>query len=125
MAVSDGNVVVGTLGILVDGVGGGGVFLYDNLCDRVATSNESDNPLSPNFDLHQNFPNPFSKTTTIQYSMQQPAHVQLSVYNLLGQEVTRLKEGFQGTGTHLVTWDASDLARGMYIYTLHVDGVRL
>jgi|GEM_PF-6755999 len=125
VGVSDGNVIVGTQGIFIEGMGGGGVFLYDNLCERIATSNESEDPFNLSFDLHQNYPNPFSRNTTIQYNIEQPAYVQLSVYNLLGQEVARLKEGVQSVGTHLTTWDASELASGMYIYALHVDGVRV
>ena len=123
--VSNGNVIVGTLSINVEGVSGGGAFLYSNLCEQVATSNESEDPFNLSFELQQNYPNPFAKTTTIQYNVLKPANVQLSVYNLLGQEVARLKEGGHSIGTHIVTWDAAELASGMYIYALDIDGVRV
>ncbi|MGB5107932.1 MAG: right-handed parallel beta-helix repeat-containing protein, partial [Candidatus Zixiibacteriota bacterium] len=60
------------------------------------------------FDLAQNFPNPFNPQTTIGYSLARPMQVELSVFNLLGQKVASLHDGPQTAGFHEVTWDGRD-----------------
>ena len=72
------------------------------------------------FELNQNFPNPFNPTTTIDYALPKSGEVSLIVYNLLGQEVSRLVSKVQNAGYHKVTWDASSLASGVYLYRLEV-----
>ena len=74
--------------------------------------------------LSQAYPNPFNPTTTIEYSLSKSGHVSLIIYNLLGQEVTRLINGIQNAGYHKVTWDASNMASGVYLYRLEVKGRR-
>ena len=76
------------------------------------------------YDLNQNYPNPFNPTTTIEYSLPQSGDVSLIVYNLLGQEVAKLVNGKLDAGYHEVTWDASNMASGVYIYRLEDAGRR-
>jgi hypothetical protein len=66
------------------------------------------------FILSQNYPNPFNASTTIRYSLFETGPVNISIYNLLGQEVAILYEGMQDAGQHIVTWDARDLPSGVY-----------
>jgi hypothetical protein len=70
------------------------------------------------FALHQNFPNPFNPVTTIQYSVPATGHVRLSVYDMLGREVSVLVNGIVSAGDHSETFTASHLASGMYLYRL-------
>ena len=70
------------------------------------------------YSLSQSFPNPFNPTTTIEYSLPNMVEVSLIVYNLLGEEVTRLISENQQAGYHKVTWDASSMASGIYLYRL-------
>lgn len=77
-------------------------------------------PLS--FKLFQNYPNPFNPTTTIKYNLPEPQNVKLSVYSLLGEEVKILVDDYKSAGNHSVIFNASDLASGVYIYTLQVNG---
>ncbi len=65
--------------------------------------------------LHPNFPNPFNPTTTIRYDVKQTGHVQLAIYNLLGQEVTTLVNDRHLAGSYTILWNASDLPSGMYL----------
>ncbi len=72
-----------------------------------------------NYDLSQNFPNPFNPTTSIKYSIREAGNVSLKVYDLLGREVLTLVNQVQAPGEYQVSFDASSLtASGMYIYRL-------
>ncbi len=76
--------------------------------------------------LYQNYPNPFNPTTTIGYSLKGPlsgrlsafSHVELAVYNLLGQKVATLISEKQSAGKHSVVWNATGFASGVYYYKL-------
>jgi aminopeptidase N len=70
------------------------------------------------FQLHQNFPNPFNPNTTIHYELPIANYVDLSIYTVLGEKVTTLVSKYQKAGFHLVKWDASNLAGGVYVYKL-------
>ena len=68
--------------------------------------------------LLQNYPNPFNPVTTIKYSLPKSSDVSLVIYNITGQEVIQLVNGNLFEGTHTVTWDASNVASGIYLYQL-------
>ncbi|MEN8226701.1 MAG: T9SS type A sorting domain-containing protein [Bacteroidota bacterium] len=70
------------------------------------------------YQLEQNFPNPFSQTTMITYRLEEPAEIELAVYNLLGQKVATLTDAPGMAGRHTVEFDASALAPGVYFYRL-------
>lgn len=75
--------------------------------------------VNPNeFKLSQNYPNPFNPSTNISFNLPSSGEVSLKVYNLLGQEVASLVNGRMNSGSHTVSFDASRLASGMYIYRL-------
>lgn len=68
--------------------------------------------------LEQNFPNPFNPRTTINFTLPGPSEVRLTVYDLLGRQVALLVDGNRDAGVHQVTFDAPELASGVYIYRL-------
>ncbi len=78
--------------------------------------------------LSQNYPNPFNPQTTIQYSLPTAGEVQLEVFNLLGQRVKTIAEGYHAAGTYTVMWDGTDsgnsaVASGVYFYRLVAPGI--
>ncbi len=86
-------------------------------------TNEIRKLLPETFALNQNFPNPFNPETFIPFDIREGTHVKLKVFNILGQEIRTLKEGFLQTGSYSVTWDGKDqrgfsVASGIYIYRL-------
>lgn len=71
--------------------------------------------------LGQNYPNPFNPTTQINYLIAHPDYVTLKVYNILGQEVMTLFEGFRKPGNYSATFNRKGLASGIYLYKLQSD----
>jgi hypothetical protein len=78
--------------------------------------------------LAQNYPNPFNPSTQIPYALAQSGAVSLQLYNVLGQQVRTLVQGYQPAGLYQVEWDGRDdqgraVAGGIYIYQLVGNGV--
>jgi hypothetical protein len=74
--------------------------------------------LPDEFYVAQNYPNPFNARTSISFSVPQQSDVKIEVFNLLGQKTATLAEGLFPAGNHTVTWDASDVASGVYYYRI-------
>jgi hypothetical protein len=74
------------------------------------------------FEVHGNHPNPFNPTTTISYSLPQSMDVRLTVFNILGQRVATLVDSQQEACVQNVTWDASRVASGTYLYRVVARG---
>ncbi len=70
------------------------------------------------FHLAQNYPNPFNPSTTIEYTLPSASPVRLAVYSILGQEVAVLVNGPMAPGSHLVRFDGTHLASGIYVARL-------
>jgi hypothetical protein len=70
------------------------------------------------YDLSQNYPNPFNPTTQINFALKTAGKVVLKVYDMLGKEVTTLVDENMAPGKHTVSFDASNLASGVYIYRI-------
>lgn len=68
--------------------------------------------------LEQNYPNPFNPGTTIEFALPKPSHVTLKIYDLLGREVATLVDKKLGPGEYKVTFDATGLASGVYLYQI-------
>jgi len=81
-----------------------------------------DDVLVRNFILNQNYPNPFNSVTVISWYVgatpTSPVHVDLSIYNVIGQKVCTLVSEKQNAGFHTVEWDASGFASGVYYYKI-------
>jgi photosystem II stability/assembly factor-like uncharacterized protein len=71
-----------------------------------------------NFELTQNYPNPFNPTTIIKYSVPMKSQISLTIFDLLGREISKLVNGVQETGVYEASFDASKLSSGIYYYTL-------
>lgn len=71
------------------------------------------------FDLSNNYPNPFNPTTDINVSLKQTGLMSLKIYNVLGQVVKVVDEGYKQAGTYVYNVNMDQFASGIYFYTLH------
>jgi hypothetical protein len=79
---------------------------------------ERDGAVPTGFRLEQNYPNPFNPATSIVFDIPSASHVMLTVYNILGQEVSTLVNTQMKAGQYTAEFDASRLASGVYLYRL-------
>jgi hypothetical protein len=85
----------------------------------VATSVEAvDGEIPSEISLSDNYPNPFNPSTTFEYSVTAQERVTLKVFDLNGRLVQTLVDGIQPAAVYRVSFDAGDLASGMYLYQL-------
>lgn len=85
------------------------------------------NNVPAKFDLEQNYPNPFSSSTTIPYALNQHSDVNMTIYDLLGREVRKINVGAKPVGSYKVFWDGCNnmgqkVATGIYLYRLDAGG---
>jgi len=73
------------------------------------------------FTIEQNYPNPFNPTTTIKYELPKAAHVILTVFDILGREVSVLVNDRRSAGVYEIKFDGSNLASGVYFYRLQAE----
>ena len=69
-----------------------------------------------------NYPNPFNPSTTINYQLPENGFVTIKVYDVLGKEVATLVNENKSAGYYNVSFDASKLTSGVYIYTISANG---
>jgi hypothetical protein len=78
----------------------------------------SENQETASFEVSQNYPNPVVSETNLMVTLNQSADINLDVYTLTGQLVSSTNYGHQAAGTHVLTINASNLASGVYFYTV-------
>lgn len=77
-----------------------------------------DETIVRSYKLQQNYPNPFNPSTQINFSLAEPGNVQLKVYNVTGDEVATLADGFRAAGDYNIAFNAAGLSSGIYFYKL-------
>jgi hypothetical protein len=97
---------------------GSKMFVDDLSWSNTSDVKELENGIPTEFALMQNYPNPFNPTTKIRYSIPEASIVTIKVYDMLGSEVATLINEEQPVGNYEVTFDASGLSSGMYLYKI-------
>lgn len=102
----------------------GRFVIYFGQADAVAGAVAADLSTMPiSYRVYQNYPNPFNPNTTISFDIPRPGHVQLAIYNLLGQQVRTIVDNQLATGSYRRDWDGRDesgtaVASGIYFARL-------
>jgi len=84
--------------------------------DPVGVSDDGET--AKNFDLKQNFPNPFNPSTRISYAIPSASFVNLKVYDIIGNEIAVLVNEEKQAGNYQIDFDATELTGGVYFYQL-------
>ena len=87
----------------------------------IITSTEELSFEAEGYELEQNFPNPFSSSTTIKFTIPRSEHISLKVYDVYGNEVADLMDSHVRAGDHEVVFESGSLAKGTYFYSLRSD----
>ena len=120
VAISGLTVLIGALNADGLAVNTGSAFLYENVTVSVAYEPAT---IPASMRLDQNYPNPFNPATMITFLLSEGGNVELTVYNILGQEIRSLVQGYLEAGTHTTQWDGlsgtgEEMAAGIYLYRL-------
>ncbi len=99
------------------------IYVEDTLwCAVQPASGLDHHPIKPvDFVLCQNYPNPFNHSTMIRYHLYRSGFVNLCIYNLAGQQIEPLANGYQPTGVYKIIWTAKGLPTGLYFYQIKID----
>ncbi len=117
-----------TVNFCVDNVTHPNLVYDSNANDLTCNPNSKVNPFIEensdisDFQLSDNYPNPFNPTTQISFSIPYASKVTLEVFNLSGQKVSQLINGEYAKGEYNITFNASTLSSGIYIYRLSAEG---
>jgi predicted CXXCH cytochrome family protein len=93
-------------------------LLEDAIADFIPTDVEVIDGVPTEYLLKQNYPNPFNPSTTIAFSLPETAEVSIEIYDAIGNKVTTLVNETKIAGNYEVTWNASTMATGIYLYKL-------
>ena len=93
-------------------------WTYTWIGDKTTVDVKNENQLVNEYSLSQNYPNPFNPSTQIRYTLLKSSLVSLKVYDLLGREVATLVHQMQNSGSYEISFNASNLATGVYFYKL-------
>ena len=82
------------------------------------------NNLPISYKIHQNHPNPFNPVTTIRYDLPEDGLVNITIYDMMGRQISTLVSGQQTAGYNIVQWNATNtfgeaVSAGLYLYTIH------
>lgn len=90
-----------------------------NIISLTGVDEQVSGGVATGYALSQNYPNPFNPGTTITYELQKPSEVRLSVFDMLGREVSVLVNEKREPGSYAVKFDGRGLSSGVYFYRLH------
>lgn len=94
-------------------------FLNINTLGQITkVEQSSDGAIPAEIVLHQNYPNPFNNQTKISYQLNQQTDIELSIQNILGQEILTLEKGFKSAGNYSFAFNSDGMASGIYFCVL-------
>jgi len=90
-----------------------------SLYELVETNIEHTEHLPETYRLYSNYPNPFNPLTRIKFALPEPEHVELIIYNIIGQKIVTPIKKTMNAGEHEIDFNADNLSSGIYYYKLH------
>jgi hypothetical protein len=119
----DGKLIVGGYFTIAGSKASAYVAQWTKGSPTAVGDNDIDAALPKQVILSQNYPNPFNPSTTVEFVLHRKDHVEITIYNLLGQKVRVLVDEVRQAGIHQAHWDGrasngQDVASGIYLYRL-------
>lgn len=126
-------ILVDSIGVFYEGFEGGklelqGAIINGKQLGMITSVHSIEATASKNsLSIFQNYPNPFNSSTTFEYQLDSPSHVRISIFDVIGETVKILYDGFQTPGQHKINWNGSNdlglpVSSGSYFYKLEVNG---
>lgn len=111
---------------------GGHLYVYKCSSDYIPTAvreHGNSTTIPEGFNVSQNYPNPFNPTTAFKYTLPKASHVEISIYNLMGQKIATLVNANIAAGTYQVKWDGRNshgnlVPSGLYFYEVRTPAFR-
>lgn len=97
-------------------------FILDFVATVQPTSVKDLKKQPDNYFLSQNYPNPFNPSTKINFGLKEAGHVSVKVYNILGNEIATLVNGYYSSGSYSTDFHAGSLSSGVYFYRITTNG---
>ncbi len=96
---------------------------YDPESVCISLTSVDDGVIPMDFYISENYPNPFNPTTSIDFGIPSDLNVQINIYNIIGQQVASIDQGFLNPGSYTVTWNGKDtfgnfVPSGVYFYEI-------
>jgi thiol-disulfide isomerase/thioredoxin len=89
--------------------------------DTITSVSQLGSEIPDKYELYQNYPNPFNPETVIKFDIPKAGIVKLAIFNILGEQVDVLHDGFLNYGRFESSWNASSLPSGVYFYKLETE----
>ena len=100
------------------------IWIAKEVFNPIYTSIEDENININAFDLLHNYPNPFNPITNIEYFLEQDSKVEIKIFDILGNHLVTLVDGYRTSGKHNEKFIANNLSSGVYFYSIKVNGIR-
>lgn len=90
--------------------------------EKIASNSTGSDPLSGDYALLANYPNPFNPVTHIRFRLPEDSRVRIQIYNITGEFIVTLTDQAYSAGDHEISFDAKDLSSGIYVYRMETGG---
>ena len=101
---------------------GTGIAFYTLRYSKISAIDPISSNIPAKFNLSQNYPNPFNPVTSIRFDIPKASFVKVSVYDVMGREISNLVNEQLKAGEYMVKWDAARYSSGIYFYSIATDG---
>ena len=101
---------------------GTGIAFYTLRYSKISAIDPISSNIPAKFNLRQNYPNPFNPVTSIRFDIPKASFVKVSVYDVMGREISNLVNEQLKAGEYMVKWDAARYSSGIYFYSIATDG---
>jgi len=102
-----------------------GQYTFSEIIKPITAIKDVNDTIPKSFELNQNYPNPYTRSTTISFSIPSAVQVKLTVFDEFYSPINILINEFKPAGTHSIQYQPQGLDAGLYYYEFKANGVKL